>query len=182
MASAERLRVAPLYQRHEHLEGDSAGSLRHVPPAVSQCRLASQHVAVVPVHISESAGALVTPAAIQLHQEPVLLVVDIGAVGQVSPTLTGGSRKIVGPFDIAQVGQFQAGLDAVGIGQQLGQELAPGMPGSALERCTEPLGRGQPEPQGVGHERDHIPIGPRPGEIENCVLHGQPRTRADRLR
>ena len=43
-------------------------------------------------------------------------------------------------------------------------------------------GRGQPEPQGVGHERDHISIGPRPGEIENRVLHGQPRRRADRLR
>ena len=72
----------------------------------------------------------------------------------------------MGAFDIAQIGQFQAGLDAVGVGEQLGQEPAPRMPGSALECDSEPAGRGQPEPQGVGDERDHIAVAPRRGEVE----------------
>ena len=83
MASAESPLVSALRQGREHLKGDFAGPLHHVPPPVSQRWHAPEHVAVVAVQVPESAGTFVTPAAIQLHQESELVIVDIGSVGQV---------------------------------------------------------------------------------------------------
>ena len=79
------------------------------------------------------------------------------------------------PFDIPQIGQFKAGLDTVGVGEQLGEEPAPRMPGATAKCGAEPAKGGQPEPQRVRDQSDHVSVASRRREIQNRVLHGQPR-------
>ena len=76
----ECLEVALLHQYPVDLEGDSTRSGHEVVRAIPKRACVHQNVAIIPIHVTELANTFMTSTAVELHDEAVLVVVDVCSI------------------------------------------------------------------------------------------------------
>lgn len=94
-----------LLTHFSYLRCHSTGVLDALLPAISQSHCAANHVVIVSIHVSEGPDSFVSPAPIELDDEP-FVISDIAAVTATSE-LTFAGCDAVGTLDIAQVDELQ---------------------------------------------------------------------------
>jgi hypothetical protein len=121
---------APGHQELRNLGSHLAGSLDNVVPAITQCRPVNECEAIVSLHVTETIHPLMTDAPIKLDQQGIVVVTDIGEVGQaVPPPLSVPVRQTVRSFYLPQLRHLQARFGADGnITQQVVDQAPMSLP------------------------------------------------------
>ena len=103
------------HQDLRHLRSYLAGPLDNVVPAITQRRTVHECESIVPLHVAETIHPLMTHAPIKLDQHGIVVITDIGEVGQaVPPALSFSVRQTVRSFHHPQVRHLQARFGADG--------------------------------------------------------------------
>jgi hypothetical protein len=64
-------------------------------------------VAVIPIHIAELTNTFMTDTTVKLDDHPVLLIINIGQVGEAGPRLLSSALwQAVRTLDVAQISQL----------------------------------------------------------------------------
>ncbi len=64
-------------------------------------------MAVIPIHIAEPTNTFMTDTTVKLDDHPVLLIVNIGQIGEAGPRLLSSALwQAVRTLDVAQISQF----------------------------------------------------------------------------
>jgi hypothetical protein len=80
-------------------------------------------VAVIPIHIAKLTNPVMTGTAVELHDHPELLIVDIGLVWEARPRLlTIAPWQAVRTLDVAQIPQLDWRFGSnLNVGKQVAQ-------------------------------------------------------------
>jgi hypothetical protein len=176
-ASGRQATPAAGDQCRRDLKSHQAWSVHHIEPAVAQRDPLDQSELVVAIHVAKPLNTFVAGSAIELDQDPIVVVADIAQVWQpVSPPLSIPTRQSVGAFDLMQELHFQRRLGTgYHITQDVGEKLPMFVTAALVHGVKQPTGCCSPALDCLGDQSNEIGLACCCRQVQHRVFDSQTR-------